>query len=76
MEEKSGFSMSEAAKLLATPEGRQLLSLMQADGGGAMQRAFAALQTGDAEGAKAILSPLLSDPQAAKLLNQLNGRRF
>lgn len=75
MEEKSGFSMPEAAKLLATPEGRQLLALLQADGGDTMRRAFAALQRGDSEGAKAILSPVLSDPKAAKLLEQLNGRR-
>lgn len=75
MQQNSAFSMEEAAKLLSTPEGRQLMQLMQQDGGKSMQAAFAAVQAGDAAKAMALLAPLLADPKAAELLSQLNGRR-
>ena len=75
MQQNSGFSMEEAAKLLSTQEGQQLLQLMQQDGGKSMQAAFAAVQSGDGAKAMALLAPLLADPKAAELLDRLNGAR-
>ena len=74
MQQNSGFSMAEAAKLLASAEGQQLLALLR-DGGDALSQAAAAMRAGDAEGAKAILQPILGTPEAAALLEQLNRRR-
>lgn len=75
MQQNSGFSMAEAAKLLASAEGQQLLALLRRDGGDALSQAVAAMRAGDAEGAKAILQPILGTPEAAALLEQLNRRR-
>lgn len=75
MQQNSGFSMAEAAKLLAPAEGQQLLALLRRDGGDALSQAAAAMRAGDAEGAKAILQPILGTPEAAALLEQLNRRR-
>ena len=65
MQQNSGFSMAEAAKLLASAEGQQLLALLRRDGGDALSQAAA----------KAILQPILGTPEAAALLEQLNRRR-
>ena len=64
MQQNSGFSMAEAAKLLAS-----------AEGGNTLAQAAEAMRAGNTEGAKAILQPLLSTPEAAALLDQLNRRR-
>ena len=68
-------SMAEAAKLLASAEGQQLLALLRQDGGNTLAQAAEAMRAGNTEGAKAILQPLLSTPEAAALLDQLNRRR-
>lgn len=75
MQQNSGFSMAEAAKLLASAEGQQLLALLRQDGGNTLAQAAEAMRAGNTEGAKAILQPLLSTPEAAALLDELNRRR-
>ena len=75
MQQNSGFSMAEAAKLLASAEWQQLLALLRQDGGNTLAQAAEAMRAGNTEGAKAILQPLLSTPEAAALLDQLNRRR-
>ena len=75
MQQNSGFSMAEAAKLLASAEGQQLLALLRQDGGNTLAQAAEAMRAGNTEGAKAILQLLLSTPEAAALLDQLNRRR-
>ena len=44
MQQNSGFSMAEAAKLLASAEGQQLLALLRRDGGDALSQAAAAMR--------------------------------
>ena len=46
MQQNSGFSMAEAAKLLASAEGQQLLALLRRDGGDALSQAAAAMRAG------------------------------
>ena len=75
MQQNSGFSMAEAGKLLSSAEGQQLLALLRQDGGNTLAQAAEAMRAGNTEGAKAILQPLLSTPEAAALLDQLNRRR-
>ena len=58
-------------KLLASPEGQALIQLLQADGGAGIRAASAAIQSGDMEGAKAALSPLLAGTGAETLTQKL-----
>ena len=44
MQQNSGFSMAEAAKLLASAEGQQLLALLRQDGGNTLAQAAEAMQ--------------------------------
>ena len=75
MQQNSGFSMAEAAKLLASAEGQQLLALLRRDGGDALSQAAAAMRAGDAEGAKPYCSPFWVRRKRRPLLEQLNRRR-
>ena len=75
MQQNSGFSMAEAAKLLASAEGQQLLALLRRDAGDALSQPAAAMRAGDAEGAKDKLQPINGTPEPAALLEQLNRRR-
>ncbi len=75
MQQNSGFSMQDAARLMRSPEGKQLLQLLQQDGGAAMRQAAAALSAGNPEQAKSILGPMVGTPEVAALLEKLDGRR-
>lgn len=57
------------AKLLSTPEGRQLLQMFS--GSSAVQNAGKALKQGDTDQAKNIMEPLLKDPAIRQLLENL-----
>ena len=58
-------------KLLASPEGKQLLRLLSQDGGAALKRAGTAVKQGDQAGAQAIMAPLLENPEVRSLLASL-----
>ena len=57
------------AKLLSTPEGRQLLQMFS--GNSTVQNAGKALKQGDTDGAKSIMEPLLKDPSIMQLIKSL-----
>lgn len=61
-------------KLLTSQEGQALLRLLQADGGAGLQKAASALRRGDAEAAKAALSPLLAGTQGEALTKALEDK--
>jgi len=75
MEKKNGefqkYSMDDAMRLAQTDAAKQLIALLQQQNGVQLQRAIAQASTGDFESAKSTLSQLLSNPQAAALLQQL-----
>ena len=71
---KSNFSEEQARQLLASEEGRELMRLLSQDGGRQLRQAAAAFQSGDTAGAQAALAPILSTPEAAALLQKLNGK--
>lgn len=62
---------SEVQKIAQSPAGQQLLSLLQRTGGQNLQHAMQQASAGDYEGAKEVLSGLLSSPEARRLLRQL-----
>ena len=75
MQQNSGFSMAEAAKLLASAEGNSFWRCCAGMGGDALSQAAAAMRAGDAEGAKPYCSPFWVRRKRRPLLEQLNRRR-
>lgn len=69
----SPLNMSELLRLAQSPAGRQLMALLQQNGGDELQTAMAKAASGDYSMAKQALSGLLSSPEAQALLKQLGG---
>ena len=71
------FSADQLRRVLGSAEGRQLLALLAADGGGRLRQAaeafFEAVKAGDHARAQAILQPVLQTEQAQALLQKLDG---
>ena len=68
------FGPRQLKSLLATPDGRALLSLLSRDNGAAFRAAAEAFRAGDYEGAVRAAAPLLNTPEAAELLGRLGGK--
>lgn len=62
---------SELIRIVQTPEGRKLLSLLQSTDSQTLSRAMSSAKSGDYNGAKEALSDILNTPEAQALLNQL-----
>lgn len=73
MDLNSDFSMADALKLAQTPAGRQLIALLQQQGGTGVQQAMEQAASGNYQQAKEQLLPLLQSPQIQALLKQLGG---
>ena len=63
--------IQEAKRIAATPAGRELIRLLQKQGGTDLQQAMERAATGDYSGAQKARSVLLQDPETKKLLEQL-----
>ena len=63
--------IQEAKRIAATPTGRELIRLLQKQGGTDLQQAMERAAAGDYSGAQKALSVLLQDPETKKLLEQL-----
>lgn len=75
--EKNAFSFSEAEvrAVLGSQEGRQLIELLNRDGGAALRRAAESVKGGDMAAAKAAIAPLLQTQQARELMQSINDRK-
>lgn len=73
MENQSDFNLQKAMAMAGTPAGRQLLALLQKNGGQELQQAMNRAAAGDYEAAKQALSGLLASPEAQALLKKLGG---
>ena len=67
------FPMEEAKHLAETPTGQQLMQLLRLNGAAQLDKAARLLQQGNIDQAKALLSPLMEDPDINALLRQLGG---
>lgn len=75
MKQKSqDFSINEVKRLANTPEGQQLMRLLQQRDTGQLQKAMAAANAGNYKAAGDILGSLLSSPEAQQLIQQLGGK--
>lgn len=63
--------MSELFRLAQTPAGRQLIAMLQKNGGNRLGEAVSKAASGDYAQAKEILSDLLSSSEAQTLLKEL-----
>lgn len=64
-------SQQDLSRLAASEEGQQLMKLLGQDGGAAVRSALEALQAGDQNRAKQVMTQTLSSPEAMKLLQKL-----
>ena len=62
------FSADQLRRVLGSAEGKQLLALLAADGGGRLRQAAEAVKAGDHARAQAILQPVLQTEHAQALL--------
>lgn len=68
------FSVKEAKRLAQTPEGQQLLKLLQQSDSGQLQMAMDMASAGNYREAGSILKSLLSATEAQRLMQQLGGK--
>ena len=66
------FNEKDIQRVLGSPEGQQILRLLNRDGGQALRQAADALRSGNTEEAKRVLSPIMESEEAAGLINKLN----
>ena len=73
-EKNPALSPQQLKQIMAAPEMRQLLQLLQKDGGAALQQAAQQFRAGNTEAAQETLRPLMQDRETEQLLNKLNSR--
>jgi hypothetical protein len=66
------FSEKDIRKVLDSTAGQQLFTLLTNSQGKELQRAAEAFKRGDAEGARAILAPIMEGAEASSLVDQIN----
>ena len=75
MDKKSqDFSIKEAQRLANTPQGQQLMQMLQQSDSAQLQKAIDAANRGNYKEAGPLLSTLLSSPEAQRLIRQLGGK--
>ena len=65
------FDFSDLLQLAQSPAGQQLITLLQRNGGNELQSALSSAARGDYSKAQKALSGLMKDPEAQKLLKNL-----
>lgn len=70
--EQIRFTQETVQRVSRLPEAEQLLEVLRADGGAALDRAAAQLKNGSLQQALAQLQPMLNTPQTKALLRQLS----
>lgn len=71
MENRNDLPIQEAMRLAATPAGQQLIAMLRAQNGDALQSAMSGAAAGDYTQAKRIIESMMSNPQAQQLLKEL-----
>lgn len=66
-------AMQKAMRMAKSAQGQQLLNMLQQNHGDALNQAVSQAAKGDYTQAQQILSKVLADPEAQKLLKQFGG---
>ncbi len=69
---KSPFTAKNMETVFRAPEAKELLHILNKDGGAGISRATEALRSGDYGKAVSFLKPLLDSPDSEMLLKELN----
>ena len=72
-ENSNNFSMQDMMRLAGTPAGQELLNYLHQKNEKQLQMAIAYAVSGNMDRAKELLSQMIADPQAQKLVQQLGG---
>ena len=67
----NNLSMQEILRLANSPAGKQLIAMMQQQGGNELQKAMEKAAAGDYTQAKQTIETMMSDPKAQQLLKEL-----
>lgn len=73
--EQAFFSPAEIKAVLGSAEGKQLLELLNQDGGALLKQAAESIQKGDQQNARQLLEPLMQSGEAADLIRKINDRK-
>jgi len=65
------FSQSELARMLRQPEAQALMARLRQLDGSALQQAVRQAMSGNTEGARELLSPMMQDPTVQQLTNRM-----
>lgn len=65
------FSIQEAKRLAKTPEGQKLMTMLQQNDNGKLQKAMEEASAGNYKEAGTILQSLLSSPEAQQLIQKM-----
>ena len=68
------ISAEQIRQVLTSPEGKQLIALLNRDGGKGLQQAAAEYRKGNLAGAQDALRPLVGTAEADALLKKISGR--
>ena len=74
MKDGTNFSPEQIKKVLSSPEAKQLMALLNRDGGQSLQKAAAEFRRGNTAGAQEVLRPLMENQEAETLLKKMNGK--
>ena len=69
------FSEKELKSLLQSDAGKQLLALLNRDGGTALRQAASAIQSGQYQKAYDAIAPIMNKEEVAPLIQELNKKR-
>lgn len=64
-------SMQDAMRLVQTPAGQKLIQMLQQNGGDSLHAAIEQAAAGNYTQAKQVISDLMNNPEAKKLIEQL-----
>ena len=64
-------SMQDAMRLVQTPTGQKLIQMLQQNGGDSLHAAIEQAAAGNYTQAKQVISDLMNNPEAKKLIEQL-----
>lgn len=66
------FTPDQIRRVLQTGEGKQLLQLLNRDGGAKLRQAAEAVQKGELEKARQLMEPMMRNPEAAELVGKIS----
>ena len=75
MDRRFGFTPEQIQSVLGTGEGQRLLQILSRDGGDALRKAAGLFKSGNPEEAKRVIEPLMKDPEAVRLAEEINRKQ-